>query len=429
VQFASYKNSSYRLQNIDVQGTQRSGDMRVLISGGGIAGPALAFWLHRAGADVTVVERSPAPRPGGHAVDIRGVARGVVERMGLMASIRAERVDERGLALVGADNRRLAEMPADLFGGEGIVAEIEIARGDLARILYEATAADVTYRFGDKIVTLAQDATGVDVSFAGGGAGRYDIVVGADGVHSGVRALAFGPDEEFVRFLGGYTCYFTVPDPGDLGNWFLMYNAPGGRVAGLRPERGGTAKASLGFTVRTPLGRLTPQQQRDVLAERLAGAGWKVPELLAALPAAADFYFDEVSQVHVETWCRGRVVLLGDAGYCGSPLAGLGTSMSLVGAYVLAGELATGAEPAAAFAAYQNEMAEYVAGGLQLPPGGMHGFAPKSRVAIRLRAMSMRMMGVWPMSAVLRKQFGKAEAITLKDYALNPDALVPGPGS
>jgi 2-polyprenyl-6-methoxyphenol hydroxylase-like FAD-dependent oxidoreductase len=415
--------------------------MRVLISGGGIAGPALAFWLHRAGADVTVVERAPGLRPGGHAVDVRGVARQVVELMGLREAIRAHQVDEHGIALVDARNRPMARMPAELFGGEGIVAEIEISRGDLARILYDATADDCVYRFGDRILALAQDADGVDVTFASGGTDRFDIVVGADGVRSGVRALAFGPDAEFVRYLGGCGAYFTVPDPGDLDQWFLMYNAPGGRVAGLRPERGGTAKASLSFATPRAPGRLSADEQRRILAERMAGAGWKVPELLAAMTAAPDFYFDEISQVRVDKWWRGRVVLIGDAGYCGSPLAGLGTSMSLVGAYVLAGELVAAAhrvgaapadggrtdeesrfDPEPAFASYQEQMAAYVEGGLQLPPGGMNAFAPKTRLMIKVRAFSMRMMGVWPMTTILRRQFGKAESITLKEYAFAPAA-------
>jgi 2-polyprenyl-6-methoxyphenol hydroxylase-like FAD-dependent oxidoreductase len=392
--------------------------MRVLISGGGIAGPALAFWLRRHDIEVTVVERATGPRPGGHAVDVRGAARDVVERMGLMPAVRAARVDERGVAMVNRRGRRTAEMSADLFGGEGIVAEIEIARGDLARILYDATSSGAHYRFGDRIAELRQGADGVDVRFASGDTDRFDVVVGADGVHSGVRGLAFGPDSEFVRFLGGYTAYFTVPDPGDLANWFLMFNAPGGRVAGLRPERGGTAKVSLSFRSPDPLyDGASVDEQRRVLAQRMAGVGWRVPSMLAAMPQAADFYFDSVSQVRVGRWSRGRVVLLGDAGYCGSPLAGLGTSMALVGAYVLAGELAAApGEPAAAFAAYQGEMADYVAAGLELPPGGMSMFAPRSRAMIALRSLSMRMMSHWPMRGILAKQFGKAEAITLKTY-------------
>jgi 2-polyprenyl-6-methoxyphenol hydroxylase-like FAD-dependent oxidoreductase len=402
--------------------------MRVLISGCGIAGPALAHWLHRHGIDTTVVERAQGPRPGGHAVDVRGAARDVVEWMGLMPAIRANRVDERGIAFVDRNGRRTAAMPADLFGGEGIVAEIEIARGDLARILYESTAGQAEYRFGDRITALHQDAEGVDVTFASGATDRFDVVVGADGVHSGVRSLAFGPDQEFVEFLGAYTAYFTVPDPGDLGNWFEMYNAPGGRVAGLRPERGGTAKASLSFTTPEPVYERVPlAQQRQALVDKLTGAGWRVPSLLAAMPDAPDFYFDSISRVRVDRWSRGRVVLLGDAGYCGSPLAGLGTSMSLVGAYVLAGELASApASPEAAFEAYQHEMAAYVAAGLELPPGGVKGFAPQSALMIRLRGVSMRMMNHWPMRQMIMKQANKADAITPKPY---PAAEIESPAT
>ncbi|GAA4590668.1 2-polyprenyl-6-methoxyphenol hydroxylase-like FAD-dependent oxidoreductase [Actinoplanes octamycinicus] len=392
--------------------------MRVLISGSSIAGPASAFWLHRAGAEVTVVEKSRAPRPGGHAVDIRGVARQVVEWMGVREAIRDRQVDERGWMLVNARNRPMGRMPADAFGGEGIVAEIEIARGDLAEVLRDATAGFTDYRYGDRITALDQDPAGVDVTFASGLRERYDLVIGADGVHSGVRSLAFGPESDHLKYLGLYSAYFTVTDPGDLDNWYLMYNEPG-VVAGLRPERGGTAKAHLGF--REPQARyerLSPDEERRVVAERLAGAGWKVPELLRQMPDAPDFFFDSINQVHVKRWWRGRVALVGDAGYCGSPLAGLGTSMSLVGAYVLAGELATGTDPERAFAAYQETMADYVAAGLELPPGGAAGLAPHSRLMIRARATSMSMMTRWPMRQLLAKQFGKAEAITLRDYGL-----------
>lgn len=388
--------------------------MRVLISGGGIAGPALAFWLHRAGAEVTIVERDPAPRPGGHAVDVRGVARGVVERMGLREAIKQRQVDERGFKMVGARGQVLAAMSADLFGGEGIVAEIEIARGDLAQILYDATAAEVAWRFGDRITSLSPDG---EVEFEKHRGERYDVVVGADGVRSSVRSLAFGPHSDFVKPLGAFQAYFTVPDPGDLDGWFEMFNAPGGLVAGIRPERGGTAKASLTFRSPGQYDRLSREDQKRVIAERFAGVGWRVPALLSAMPDAPDFYFGEISQVRVDRWARGRAVLIGDAGYCGTPLAGMGTSMSLVGAYVLAGELATAARPEDAFAGYQEQMAAYVAEGSRLPPGGVEMFAPNGRLMIRLRAQSMRMMGVWPMKGMLEKQFGKADAITLKEYA------------
>jgi 2-polyprenyl-6-methoxyphenol hydroxylase-like FAD-dependent oxidoreductase len=334
----------------------------VLISGAGIGGPALAFWLRRYGFAPTVVEVAPAPRPGGHAVDLRGARREVVERMGLLETVRAERVDERGFAYVDGRSRWTARMPADLFDGEGMVAEIEIMRGNLSRILYDAIRDGTEYLFDDRITGLTEDGDGVKVTFASGTVRRFDIVVGADGLHSGVRRLAFGPEHEFVRHLGGYMAYFTVPDPGNLDHWFLMHGAPGGLVAGIRPENGGTAKAMLSFTS-PPLDydRRDAFAQQEILRAKFAGAGWLVPQILAAMPSAGDFYFDSLSQVHVEQWYRGRAVLLGDAGYCGSPLAGFGTAMALVAAYVLAGELsATPDDHEAAFARYQDEMRDYV---------------------------------------------------------------------
>jgi 2-polyprenyl-6-methoxyphenol hydroxylase-like FAD-dependent oxidoreductase len=389
----------------------------VLISGASIAGPALAYWLRRHGFTPTVVEIAPTLRPGGQAVDLRGAGREVAERMGILPRVREQSVDERGMAGVDATGRRLYEMPADLFGGEGIVAEIEIMRGDLTRILAEATG-DVEYLFDDRITYLAEGADGVKATFASGLVRTFDIVVGADGVHSGVRRLAFGPEKDFVQPLGAYTAYFTVPDPGDLEHWFLMYNEPGGRVAGLRPERGGTAKAMLTFmSTELAYDRRDMRAQQEILAKVFGGMSWKVPAILDAMWTADDFYFDTICQVRVEQWWRGRSVLLGDAGYCSSPLTGMGTSMSLVGAYVLAGELAaTPDDHEAAFARYQDEMSAYVKQCQDLPPGGAKGMAPDSRFMIWMRNKSMRMMNHWPMKNMLAKQFQKADAITLKDY-------------
>jgi 2-polyprenyl-6-methoxyphenol hydroxylase-like FAD-dependent oxidoreductase len=397
--------------------------MKVLISGAGIAGPALALWLRRYGAEVTVVDHAARPRPGGQAVDIRGPAREVIDRMELGAVIRAACLDERGLAMVDGRGRRRVEMPAAMFGGEGIVAELEILRGDLAAILLEATREQVGYRFGDRVIALGQDADGVDVEFAGGRRERYEVVVGADGVHSGVRALAFGPDGDFVRHLGAYTTYFSVPvsllsGGGDLDPWFLMYNAPGGRVAGLRPDRDGTTKAYLSFTS-PPLSEAELREPQRIVAERFAGVGWRVPELLAAMPQAPDVVFGAVEEVRVDEWARGRVVLLGDAGYCGSPLAGHGTSLALVGAYVLAGELARPRfDPPAAFAAYQRAMQGYVDACTKLPPGGVGAYAPQSRVMIWLRQLSMRWMLRWPMRSILDREFRKGNGMELPECEL-----------
>lgn len=398
----------------------------ILISGAGVAGPALAYWLRRAGFTVTVVERAPAPRPGGQTVDLRGAGRTVIERMGLMDRARADSVDQRGLALVGASGRITARVPADSFGGEGIVSEIEILRGDLARLLYEATLPDTEYLFDDTVTGLAEDADGVTVTFEKAAPRRFGLVVGADGPHSVVRALAFGPERESVHPIGLYMAWFTATDDLDLDGWYLMHNAPGGLVASARPGRlPGEIKAGLSFrSAPITYDRRDIAAQQELLARRFAGVGWEAPRLLRAMRSASDFFFDPIGQVRLDHWSRGRVALLGDAGYCATPLTGLGTSLALVGAYVLAGELAAAdGDHRVAFRRYDEVMRPYVKQAQELPPGGVSGYAPSGRLGIRLRDLSMRSMTRWPMRNLLAAQFAKAGDIALPRYgpAAAPD--------
>ncbi|AZQ69988.1 MULTISPECIES: FAD-dependent monooxygenase [Streptomyces] len=391
----------------------------ILISGAGIGGTALAYWLRAAGFAVTVVERAPEPRPGGQTVDLRGAGRTVVSRMGLMDRARALAVDQRGFAYVNGAGRITARMPADSFGGEGIISEIEILRGDLARLLYDATLPDTEYLFDDTVTRLDEDDDGVTVTFEKAAPRRFGLVFGADGLHSAVRALAFGPEPDCVRPLNAYTAWFTAAEDLRLDGWMLMYNEPGGLVASARPGRlPGEIKAGLGFRS-APLAydRRDISAQQDLVARRFAGAGWEVPRLLRAMRAAPDFFLDSMAQVRLDSWSRGRAALVGDAGYCATPLTGLGTSLALVGAYVLAGELASaGGDHRIAFRKYDEVMRPYVDQAQQLPPGGASGYAPSSALAIGLRNLSMRAMNHWPMKNVLAAQFAKAGNIALPEY-------------
>ncbi|MBV9847235.1 MAG: FAD-dependent monooxygenase [Kutzneria sp.] len=395
-------------------------DTDVLICGAGIAGTTLAYWLSRSGFKPTVVEHAPAPRPGGQAVDLRGAGRIVVERMGLLGRVRAIGLEQHGLALVGSTGRIAARLPTESFGGEGIVSEIEVLRGDLCEVLYEATLPHTEYLFSDTITGIQQRPDGVTVTFDKSPRRRFGLVVGADGLHSAVRGLVFGPESHCVRPLGCYTAWFTADTDVELDGWFLMYNAPGGLVVSARPGRlAGEIKAGLSF--RSPpiaydRGDLTGQ--RNIVARRFAGIGWETPRLLNAMRAASDFFFDSMGRVYLDCWSRDRVTLVGDAAYCSTPLTGLGTSLALVGAYVLAGELATaGGDHDVAFSRYQSVMRPYVTRGQQLPPGGLAGFAPRNRVVIRSRALTMHWMTRWPFRKLFAAQFGKASGIVLPDYS------------
>ena len=334
----------------------------MLVTGASIAGPALAHWLRRRGAGVTVVERAPGLRPGGQAVDARGVTREVIRRMGLDAAVRAARTETAGAYTV--DGKVLETYRADDDGGDGYISEIEILRGDLSRVLHDDTRDGVEYIFGDRIAGLTQAADGVDVVFAGGGRRRFDLVVGADGLHSALRAMVFGPHERFVRHLGHVMAFYTVPNEFGLDRWLVDYQESGsGRSAGLRPIQDATrAMAMFSFPAAgLDVDYRDVAAQKRLLRERMAGLGWLAPRILAHLDSTPDFYLDQVAQVVMDRWSSGRVGLLGDAAFSSSPLSGQGTGLALVGAYLLAGELAAaGWDPEAGFAGYEGRMRSFV---------------------------------------------------------------------
>jgi 2-polyprenyl-6-methoxyphenol hydroxylase-like FAD-dependent oxidoreductase len=385
----------------------------VLISGASVAGPALAFWLTRLGFAVTIVEKAPSLRPGGYAVDFRGTSMEALRRMGLLDAVRAQATNMGDMFYVNARGKKTARLPAAAFSGE-----LEIMRGDLAQILYDATCNDAEYLFGDSIAALDDKGDRVTVRFESGKIRDFDFVVGADGVHSNTRAKAFGPESEFVRDLGMGVSIFTVPNRLGLDYSGQLYPAPG-TVAGVYSARQNTEARALFYFRATPeeLACREPVAQRAIVRKHFAGQRWQVPQLLLDMEQAPDFYFDSVAQVHLEHWSRGRVVLLGDAASCASPLSGMGTGIAMVGAYVLAHELAAATDHAAAFAAYQQKLMPFVASSQKFAQDAVGHMAPTGRLSIALHILVIRLLiPLMPVEAMLKDVLAAANSVTLEDY-------------
>ncbi|MFJ3927880.1 FAD-dependent monooxygenase [Streptomyces sp. NPDC090022] len=360
----------------------------VLISGAGIAGPALAHWLGRHGFEPTVVEIAPALRPGGQAVDFRGATHlTVLDRMGVLDALRRLRTGGSPMTFVDTNGVPRLRLPAEFAGGE-----IEVLRGDLSRVLHEASLPCTEYVFGDSITTLTETPTGVDVTFRHAPPRSFDLVIGADGLHSHVRRLAFGPEEEHVTHLGYYAASWSLPDAPALAlpadGTTVGLNAPG-RLASVGRDHTDPTRARAFFVFASP--RLPPTAeaatQKRILTSAFSGLGWHVPHLLdtLTLAPAADFYFDSLSRADVPTWSTGRIALVGDAA-CGATLGGMGTGTGVVAAYVLAGELARSPQDhRAAFTRYENLLRDYAQGCQKGGDRTGRFLAPATRTGLRLR--------------------------------------------
>ncbi|MBS0652439.1 MAG: FAD-dependent monooxygenase [Verrucomicrobia bacterium] len=392
----------------------------VLISGAGVAGLTLAYWLKKQGFTPTLIEKHPSLRTGGYKIDLRGVALDILKRMGIYSAIVDQRTAIDHAICVDKQGNQVTEMSADLCGTRLEGVDLEIMRGNLCVIMKEAIE-DVECLYGDSIVRLTENLDGVHVEFEKSGSRTFDLVIGADGLHSAVRRLVFGDESNFSKEFGVYVSVFSIPNFLDLTACEIEYHSPQRFVNVYRDRNDTNAKVAIAFSLEEPFRSRDPLEQKRVIEKVFADSGWEMTSILSAMKESPDFYFDSMVQIHMPSWSKGRVALVGDAAYSATPMSGQGTSIAIAGAYVLAGELAE------AQGDYKNAFSSYE----QL----MRPFAAKNQALAKMSARIMksssysnwvnRIGSLLPAKVILYfKKLGlkrttkAANAITLKDYNL-----------
>jgi 2-polyprenyl-6-methoxyphenol hydroxylase-like FAD-dependent oxidoreductase len=390
--------------------------MKVLIVGAGIAGPTLAYWLLQAGHEATLVERAPALRRGGYLGDFWGAGFEVAERMGIVPELRRRGYLFTEARAVDRAGRGVASIkPSAIMGSTK--RYISVARSDLSAVIYRALDGAAELILDDTVQALADDGNRVRVSFESGAARDFDLVVGADGLHSRVRRLAFGPDERFENYLGMVFAAFETDGYRPRDDLIAMMHAEVGFQAvrlSLRDDR-----TLFLFSVRHngPLPPNNRSAQQSLLRTRLANAGWETPAMLDLMPHAETFYFDSVSQIRMPSWTRGRVALVGDAAACPSFLAGQGSALAMIESYTLAAELAQTSDHRGAFARYERRLAPFLRSKQDAAVGMGLAFAPKSQFQLLIRNTVMRLMGL-PRIADLAMGKSFRDAVDLPTFAL-----------
>lgn len=373
--------------------------MRVLISGAGIAGPTLAYWLAHYGFTPTLVEAAPRLRTGGYVIDFWGAGFEIAGRMGLLPEIQSQGYMLREVRVVNRRGKRVAGFPAQAFSRMTQGRYISLPRGQLAASIFGKIEGKVETIFGDTIARLEQTDKSVHVDFASGRAREFDLVVGADGLHSRVRELIFGAESRFEKYLGYKAAAFGVRAYEHRDELvYIMYTEVGQQVGRFAMRDDYTMFLFI-FADDDPAGPSDVSGQKAMLRKRFEANGWECPQILSALDSAGDFYFDRVSQIRMDPleglWTRGRVTLVGDAASCVSLLAGQGTALAMVGAYILAGELhRSGGDYAVAFGRYQELFGPFVLAKQRAALRFADSFAPKSKFALFFRNQIFNLMAI-----------------------------------
>jgi 2-polyprenyl-6-methoxyphenol hydroxylase-like FAD-dependent oxidoreductase len=394
--------------------------MQIAISGAGVAGPTLAYWLQRSGHQPTLIEQAPQLRTGGYLIDFWGVGYQVAQRMGLEPVLQQAGYRVQAVRLVDRHGRPAAHFPVEVFRRIAHDRYVSLPRGDLAAMIFRAVADRVDTIFGDHIVALEEHDHGVRVGFASGTARDFELVIGADGLHSGVRALVFGPEERCEKRLG------YIVAAGEVAGYrprdelvYVSSNTPGRHVArfALRDDR--TLILFIAAAALTPGPEPHDRGGRLALLQRVFGdAGWECPQLLQALDGAAELYFDRVSQIRMPTWSQGRVALLGDAAACVSLLAGEGTGLAMTEAYVLAGDLSqTHGDYQAAFQRYEQRLRPFIAGKQAAAERLAATFVPTSAFGVWKRNQAVKLLAYAPLA---KRLLGRSfeDDFALPDYQM-----------
>ena len=394
--------------------------MRVLISGAGIAGPTLAYWLARYGMEPTLIEKAPQLRTGGYVIDFWGAGFEIADRMGLLPEIQRQGYVVKEVRVVNRNGEKVSGFPADAFSRQTRGRYASLPRGDLAAILFGQVADKVETIFGDSVARVEQDEKGVHVGFESGMERDFDLAIGADGLHSKVREIAFGPQDRFEKYLGYKVAAFEAAGYRPRDELvYVMYTEVGQQVA--RFTMRGNRTMFL-FIIADPNaeGAADVPSQKSLLRKRFGKSGWECPQILEALEATNELYFDRMSQIQMGeqpgSWTRGRISLLGDAAFCVSLLAGQGSALAMVGAYILAGELhCADGNYAEAFTRYQALFGPFVRQKQTAALRFAGFFAPKSAYALFVRNQVMKLLNIgWIADMAVGRDL--ADAIMLPDY-------------